>query len=65
MNGSLTAFAIAQGYAGLGEHAQALDWLERAYRERSLWMAWLRVAPTMNSLRGEPRFQALMTKLKY
>ena len=64
-NNTPIAFQIAQGYAGLGDHAQALDWLERAYREHSLWMAWLKVDPSMNPLRDEPRFKELMTKLKY
>lgn len=59
------AFQIAQIYAGLGESAQALDWLERAHRERSLWMAWLRVDPSLNALRSEPRFQTLMAQMKF
>ena len=59
------AFQIAQIYAGLGDRAQALDWIERAHRERSRWMAWLRVDPSLNSLRSEPRFQALMAKMKF
>ena len=59
------AFQIAQIYAGLGDRPQALDWLERAHHERSLWMAWLRVDPSLNSLRAEPRFQALMATMKF
>jgi serine/threonine-protein kinase len=59
------AFQIAQVYAGLGDRTRALDWLERAYSERSLWMAWLKVEPTFSALRAEPRFQALLTKMKF
>ena len=44
---------------------QLVHFLERAHRERSLWMAWLRVDPSFRSLRSEPRFQALMTKMKF
>jgi Flp pilus assembly protein TadD len=62
---SAPAYQIAMGYAGLGDTTQAIDWLERAYRDRSVWMAWLRVEPWFDKMRGERRFEALMTKLKF
>jgi hypothetical protein len=42
-----------------------MHWRERAYRERSMWMSWLRVDPWFDQLRGDARFVALMKKLKY
>ena len=30
---------IAKAYSGLGDHAQAFDWLEHAYNERTNWVA--------------------------
>lgn len=62
---SAPAFQIAMGYAGLGDTRQAMDWLERAYRERSVWMAWLRVEPSFDKMRDDGRFVALIKKLKY
>ena len=62
---SSPAFQLAQIYAGLGDRTQALDWLERAYREHSLWMAWLKVDPMLVPLRAEPRFKTLLEKMKY
>ncbi|HEX5217425.1 MAG TPA: winged helix-turn-helix domain-containing protein [Vicinamibacterales bacterium] len=62
---SSPAYQIAMGYAGLGETRQAMDWLERAYGERSLWMAWLRVEPWFDKMREDGRFVALMKKLKF
>ena len=51
---------LALVYLGLGERAEALDWLERAYEERDISMAWLNVDPTCDVVRSEPRFIALL-----
>ena len=46
----------------LGEREQALDWLERAYEARAGLM-YLKVWPLYDSLRSEPRFQAVLKKM--
>jgi hypothetical protein len=46
------ADGIALIYAGLGEKDQAFVWLEKAYDEHSYNMAWLKVEPGWDSLRG-------------
>jgi eukaryotic-like serine/threonine-protein kinase len=51
---------IAMIYMGLDEREQALTWLERAYGQHSAMMAWLKVDPRFDSMRQEPRFQALI-----
>ena len=56
--------AFATLYLGLDDHERALDWTERALEERRGWLAYLRVNPLLDSLRGEPRFQALIEKLR-
>ncbi len=53
-------YAIALIYVGLGNKDHGLEWLERASMERSTSVAYLRVDPTLNSLRSEPRFAALV-----
>jgi TolB-like protein/Tfp pilus assembly protein PilF len=51
-------------HAGLGDKAQALDWLERAYDDRSDRLAWIKTWPPFESLRGEPRFQDLLRRMR-
>jgi serine/threonine-protein kinase len=48
---------------GLGETDRALDWLERCHAERRGWLAYLKVSPVFDSLRGEPRFEALVRRM--
>ena len=47
-------------YAGLGDKDQALDWLQRAYEERSSLLVFALREPRLAPLRTEPRFAALM-----
>jgi len=56
-------FHIAMVYVGLGQKEQALAWLERAYRERSWYLTWLKVAPEFDSLRPDPRFADLLRRV--
>jgi len=57
------AFHIAQIYLGLGDHEQALAWLEKACDERSIWLIWLGVDPKFDPLRSDPRFQDLLRRV--
>jgi serine/threonine-protein kinase len=50
-------------YAGLGERAQALAWLEKARDERFNWMPFIQVDPVFDSLRSDPKFADLMRSL--
>ena len=56
-------FDIALVYMGLGDKSRALEWLEKAYEDHSDWLAWIKVWPQFDSLRGEPRFQDLLRRL--
>ncbi len=60
----VSADVIARLYAGLGQKTEALDWLEKAYDERTWSLFLLKVEPMYDNLRGEPRFQALVTKMR-
>jgi serine/threonine-protein kinase len=57
-----TTFAFI--HAGLGENGRALDWLERAAEGHELPLAGVKVHPAYDSLRAEPRFSALLQKLR-
>ena len=55
--------AIATVLIGLGEHEQALDWLETAVDQRSREALFLRSARIYDPLREHPRFLELMTRV--
>jgi len=55
--------AFATLYLGLDDHERALDWTERALEERRGWLAYLRVNPLLDPLRGQARFEAMIQKL--
>jgi TolB-like protein/DNA-binding winged helix-turn-helix (wHTH) protein/Tfp pilus assembly protein PilF len=55
---------IAQAYAGLGEKEEALIWLEKAYARHSNELVALKVGPAYDPLRGDPRFQNLLRRLR-
>jgi len=56
---------VALVYAALGDKEQAFAWLDKAFAERSHWLMWLRLDPRWKTLRGDPRFAALVERLKY
>jgi len=55
----VSAYYIAEIHTGLGDHEEALSWLEKAYEERPVMMISLRHNPKFDGLRLDPRFQAL------
>jgi TolB-like protein len=61
-NKSGSPTVIAGVYAVLGEKDKALDWLERAYEERSGYLLSMGMDFVFDDLRGEPRFKALLEK---
>jgi TolB-like protein/DNA-binding winged helix-turn-helix (wHTH) protein/Tfp pilus assembly protein PilF len=56
--------SLATVYAALGRNPEALDALERAYDVRDLRLAFMKSDPRWNALRGEPRFAALLARMK-
>ena len=55
--------AFAQVYAGLGDKAEAVAWLEKAYARRSHGLTALKVDPEYDLLRGDPRFRDLLRRV--
>jgi adenylate cyclase len=58
---SPTAFATI--YLGLGEKQKVLDWLEKAYDQQDSACWYLKIDQIYDSVRNEPRFQALGQKI--
>ncbi len=56
----VSPYDVALVYAGMGEKDKALDWLQRAYQERSSLLVFALREPRLAPLRAEPRFAALM-----
>ncbi len=59
----VSPYHMAYVYTGLGEHDRAMDWLERAYQERAGAVFGIKGSFLFTSLRGHPRFQALLRKM--
>jgi TolB-like protein/DNA-binding winged helix-turn-helix (wHTH) protein len=53
-------YRLAEINTYAGEKEEALRWLQKAYDERADWIPFLKVDPTLDPLRPDPRFQALL-----
>jgi TolB-like protein/Tfp pilus assembly protein PilF len=60
----ISPYDWAKVYVGLGQKQLALDWLEKAYEERSGRLANLAMHPQFASLRGELRFRKILERLR-
>lgn len=60
----LPSYWIGLLYTGLGRSETALEWLEKAYEQRSSWLVWIKVEPRFDPLRALPRFQLLMRRMR-
>ena len=59
----VSPFYVATVYVGLGENDAALDWLERAYQDRSNGLIFLNVDPELDGVRSSARFQSLQREM--
>ncbi|HJQ24180.1 MAG TPA: winged helix-turn-helix domain-containing protein [Blastocatellia bacterium] len=64
-NGYVVPYFVATVYAALGDQEQAFAWLEKAYNERSIYLAWLKTDPRLDSLRADPRFADLLRRVGF
>lgn len=50
---------------GLSRNEEALDWLDKAYVDRSNGLVFLQMEPELDGLRSHPRFVALQRRLRF
>lgn len=63
--GAGAAYQYAEIYSQWGDYPKALDWLESAMRVRDSGLVILKTDPMLDSLRKEPRYQAIERALKF
>jgi serine/threonine-protein kinase len=60
----ITPVAFVMLHTGLGEADRAFDWLDRALEDRRGWLAYLKVEPLLDPIRGDPRFGRLLERMR-
>jgi TolB-like protein/DNA-binding winged helix-turn-helix (wHTH) protein len=55
-------FWVAECWAQLGDKEQAFVWLEKLCQERSYWAIYLKVVPSLDPFRADPRFADLLRR---
>ncbi len=56
-------YEIALIYTGLGDRNNAFRWLDRAYQVHDVGLVYLKVDPSLDPLRADPRFADLMQRV--
>lgn len=59
------SYDMAEIYAQLGEKDLAFEWLERALKNHSYELMYLRVAPNLDSLRSDARFDDVLRRVGF
>jgi len=60
---NIPSFVLASVYTFLGDRDHAFGWLDKAYQERDPALPGVKVDPTWDNLRPDPRFQDLVRRL--
>jgi TolB-like protein/Tfp pilus assembly protein PilF len=61
--GYIPAGAFVNAYLGLGDNEQAFYWLEKAYKEQSNILQFLKSHPYFDPIRSDPRFADLVRRV--
>ena len=57
------AFSFAILYLGLGDRDKAFDWLNQACQDRSTYLVYAKVAPLLDPMRSDRRFDRLLENM--
>ncbi|HKW33380.1 MAG TPA: tetratricopeptide repeat protein [Candidatus Acidoferrum sp.] len=61
--GYIPSAALVNAYLGVGDNEQTFSWLERAYKEHSPILQYIKVHPFFDPLRGDTRFADLVRRV--
>jgi TolB-like protein/DNA-binding winged helix-turn-helix (wHTH) protein/Flp pilus assembly protein TadD len=61
--GYVPAAAFVIPYLALDEKDKVFEWLERAYKEQSTMLQFLKVYPDFDPVRGDPRFKDMLRRV--
>ena len=61
----VSSYDLAILYVGLGDNEHALEQLNKAYEDRAGWIMDINVEPVFDSLRSDPRFAELVSRMKF
>jgi TolB-like protein/class 3 adenylate cyclase len=59
------SFYIACIYTAMNENDQAIQWLQKGYRDHEVEMYWINVDPVLVPLHNDPRFKELTSKIGF
>jgi tetratricopeptide (TPR) repeat protein len=59
----VASYFLAGIYVGLGENDRAIEYLEKSYEEHSHWLIYLHMDPSIDGLRDNQDFQALLQRV--
>jgi tetratricopeptide (TPR) repeat protein len=57
--------ALARAFAALGDIDRGMEWLGRAFAERTALVVWVRQYPELGVLRADPRYAALDRQFRF
>ncbi len=59
----ISPYGLALLSFALGEKELGFQWLEKAYEERDVWTAYIKIDFLLDSVRTDPRFKAILKKM--
>jgi len=62
-DGYIPPSAFITPYLALGEYEQAFFWCDEASKEKSGILQWIKVEPSFDPVRGDPRFRDLLRRV--
>ncbi|MGB8060950.1 MAG: hypothetical protein WCF26_03580 [Candidatus Sulfotelmatobacter sp.] len=62
-NRHVLAYFVAFAMTSLSSKQETLEWLEKAYEERSGWPLYLHFEPAFDPLRSDPQFAGLLKRI--
>jgi hypothetical protein len=62
--GAFDRHQVAIAYFALGDKDRGFEWLTRAFDQRAGYVPWAGVNQSFDDVRSDPRFKALVARLK-